>query len=66
MSQTRSKRVGEPAPANSSGHAHRWRIEEANGPISCGRCRLCGGEKEFRNWLLETDFTTRTEHELVA
>ena len=31
-----------------------------------GRCRICGGEKEFRNWLLETDFTTRTEHELVA
>lgn len=49
-----------------SGHVHHWRIEEANGPISRGQCRLCGEQKEFRNWLLETDFTTRSEHELAA
>ncbi|MEO6044963.1 MAG: hypothetical protein ABIQ47_13750 [Tepidiformaceae bacterium] len=55
-----------PAPANSSAHTHHWRIEEANGPVSYGRCKGCGGQKEFRNWLLETDFTTRSEHELAA
>ena len=35
------------------GHAHRWRIEEPNGPESIGRCRECGETKVFRNWLDE-------------
>ena len=55
-----------PARAATSGHVHHWLIEEANGPLSFGRCKTCGGQKEFRNWLLETDFTTRSEHELAA
>lgn len=54
------------ASTTTSGHAHHWFIEEAKGPTSSGRCRLCGDEKEFRNWLLEGDFTTRSEHELAA
>jgi hypothetical protein len=31
------------------GHAHKWRIEEPNGPTSQGRCCFCGEVKEFRN-----------------
>lgn len=30
---------------------HHWVIEPASGPVSKGRCRLCGLEKEFRNYL---------------
>ncbi len=28
---------------------HHWVIETANGPISKGKCRLCGEEREFNN-----------------
>ena len=28
---------------------HHWVIEKANGPVSKGRCRLCGEEREFSN-----------------
>ncbi|MFC1965316.1 hypothetical protein ACFLWG_04905 [Chloroflexota bacterium] len=30
---------------------HYWIIESASGPISRGRCRSCGAEKEFSNSL---------------
>jgi hypothetical protein len=49
-----------------SDHAHRWLIDEPRGPFSRGVCRVCGAEKQFRNWLAETDFITNTEHRLVA
>ena len=55
-----------PQATTPTGHVHHWLIEEANGPLSYGQCKTCGGQKEFRNWLLETDFTTRSEHELAA
>ena len=55
-----------PVAADSADHAHHWRIEEANGPTSGGVCKVCGVAREFKNWLMETDFTTRTEHELAA
>ena len=29
--------------------AHHWVIDAAAGPLSKGRCRLCGEEKEFSN-----------------
>ena len=61
-----SRTIDTQAPSDSSGHVHHWRIEEANGPISYGRCKTCAGQKAFRNWLLETDFTTQSEHELAA
>jgi hypothetical protein len=47
-------------------HAHRWRIEEPNGPFSLGVCKICGAEKQFRNWLEETDFITNEEHRIAA
>lgn len=28
---------------------HRWRIESPRGPMSLGRCKACGEEREFRN-----------------
>ena len=30
---------------------HFWLIEPANGPKSHGRCRLCGVERDFLNWI---------------
>ena len=29
--------------------AHHWSIETPKGPVSKGRCRLCGEEREFSN-----------------
>lgn len=54
------------ASASVAGPVHHWRIDEANGPTSLGICKVCGEAKKFRNWLAETDFSTHTEHELVA
>lgn len=30
---------------------HHWIIDSAVGPVSKGRCRTCGVEKEFRNYI---------------
>ena len=30
---------------------HHWVIESPDGPMSKGACRLCGAEREFRNYL---------------
>ena len=29
--------------------AHHWMIETVDGPVSKGKCRLCGEEREFAN-----------------
>ncbi len=31
-------------------HAHHWRIDEVDGPVSQGSCLTCGAVKEFRNY----------------
>lgn len=31
---------------------HHWILPVANGPTSLGKCRLCGGEKEFSNHII--------------
>ncbi len=46
-------------------HFHRWRIDEPAGPVSLGRCHECGAEKEFKNWLSESDFITNEEHRMT-
>ena len=46
-------------------HYHRWRIEEPDGPMSLGRCD-CGVEKQFKNWLSDSDFITNEEHRVMA
>jgi len=47
-------------------HAHRWLIEEPNGPKSAGVCKICGVAKEFKNWLQDGDFITNEEHRVAA
>lgn len=47
-------------------HFHHWRIEEANGPRSVGVCKYCGAEKQFKNWLEDSDFITNEEHRNTA
>lgn len=42
-------------------HAHRWRIDEPDGPTSQGVCKACGTLRTFRNWLHETDFVTNVD-----
>ena len=46
-------------------HAHRWRIDEPNGPTSMGLCGECGAVKEFQNWLSDTDYITNEEHRVA-
>ena len=53
-------------PGAASGHAHRCRIGEPDGPVSVGVCKLCGEEKQFKNWLSDTDFITNEEHRQAA
>jgi len=31
--------------------AHHWVIDGAGGPTSKGMCRLCGAERDFKNYL---------------
>ena len=47
-------------------HFHRWRIDEPSGPMSRGVCKVCGVEKEFKNWLSDMDFITNEEHRSAA
>ncbi|MGI8926481.1 MAG: hypothetical protein ACR2HN_07525 [Tepidiformaceae bacterium] len=47
-------------------HFHRWRIDEPNGPMSIGTCKVCGVEKQFKNWLSDMDFITNEEHRSAA
>jgi hypothetical protein len=54
------------AKYQSQDHAHRWRIEEPQGQMSQGICKVCGAEKAFKNWLEDTDFITNTEYRLAA
>ena len=47
--------------------AHHWLIEAAAGPVSKGKCQLCGEEREFSN---STDsystWTTQPQRHTVA
>jgi hypothetical protein len=38
-----------PAPPQNETCRHFWVIEVANGPVSQGKCKLCGAKKEFYN-----------------
>ena len=43
---------------------HHWIIETPDGPVSTGRCRLCGEERQFSN-SLETwgGWTLKNRHD---
>lgn len=47
-------------------HFHRWLIDEPNGPMSTGVCKVCGATKRFKNWLSDMDFITNEEHRSAA
>jgi len=53
-------------PKAQADHFHRWRIDEPNGPVSLGVCKVCGTTKEFKNWLADGDFITNEEHRVAA
>ncbi|MEO9254435.1 MAG: hypothetical protein ABI305_02770 [Tepidiformaceae bacterium] len=54
------------APKPEVDHFHRWRIEEPNGAVSFGVCKVCGTTKQFKNWLSDGDFITNEEHRSAA
>ena len=57
------------APVTSPGpsaHVHHWVIDEANGPLSAGRCKTCGEQKAFKNWIEEPGFVARDEQPVAA
>lgn len=58
------RRISKPNESNKSTHAHHWRIEEPNGPISMGHCQDCGKEREFKNYP-EGDADRNTLSELL-
>ncbi|GAG39154.1 unnamed protein product [marine sediment metagenome] len=48
MSEARVKQASEATAETEC--RHHWLIESPHGPTSMGICRLCGAQKEFRNW----------------
>jgi len=34
--------------------------------VSVGVCKICGMEREFKNWLADGDFITNEEHRQAA
>lgn len=55
-----------PTMNDTAAHSHHWRIAEPNGQYSEATCVSCGAEKQFRNWLSESDYITRSEVGLAA
>jgi hypothetical protein len=51
---------------DAAAHAHHWVIDEANGPLSAGRCKTCGAHKAFKNWIDEPMWVTREEQSIAA
>lgn len=43
------------------GCLHHWWIGEAQGEFSTGVCRLCGEEREFKNWMTSTVMSKSAE-----
>ena len=42
---------------------HSWLVETPNGPLSLGRCKKCGAERVYKNWLYEENFNRHTVHD---
>jgi hypothetical protein len=51
---------------DAAAHAHHWVIDEANGPLSAGRCKTCGAHKAFKNWIDEPMWVSREEQSIAA
>ncbi len=65
MAATTTKTIEAQVSAQAD-HFHRWRIDEPNGPVSVGVCKVCGTTKQFKNWLSDMDFITNEEHRAAA
>ena len=56
-----------PSPANQAkleevvACPHHWVIETPHGPVSLGRCKLCGKEREFNNSTVTESSWTRPQ-----
>ncbi len=48
-SAVKERRPEAKAPVQTDECRHHWIIESPHGAFSGGRCKLCGGEREFRN-----------------
>jgi len=42
---------------------HHWIVEDADGPVSRGLCKLCGARKDFSNYLSDCLQATEEEYE---
>ena len=42
---------------------HHWIVEDADGSVSRGLCKLCGARKDFRNYLSDCLQATEEEYE---
>lgn len=62
--RNRQRRAVKSTASSGTEHSHHWLIEEAEGPISNGECKHCGANKDFRNWLEDTDFLTNEEYKI--
>ncbi|MFN0147426.1 MAG: hypothetical protein ACKVT1_13015 [Dehalococcoidia bacterium] len=66
MATKTAPRAAAPVQATKPDHFHRWLIDEPNGPVSRGVCKVCGTTKDFKNWLADGDFITNEEHRSAA
>jgi len=52
-----TKEISKPTPEAERGEGicrHHWVIEAPDGPVSHGKCRLCGETQEFKNVIEST------------
>ncbi|MBM4463681.1 MAG: hypothetical protein FJ012_10220 [Chloroflexi bacterium] len=50
------------APAMTRECQHYWVIATVKGPVSEGRCKFCGSQKEFKNYLQDCLSPENSEH----
>jgi hypothetical protein len=50
------------APATTQECHHYWIIAGVKGPVSEGRCKFCGSQKEFKNYLQDCLNSDNSEH----
>jgi hypothetical protein len=43
------EQIRETTTARRQAHEHHWLIEAPNGPVSAGKCKLCGKRRKFPN-----------------
>lgn len=41
---------------------HHWQIESPNGPVSIGKCKICGERREFNNSIQGSGWDRQGSH----